>query len=195
MTGLFLLWLGLTVGIQAGAPLSLDVRVFRGATEVTGDTTVTVFPAGSRTNGRPAPLAGGERKLALPAGQYDIQLLQQSEGKVGSIAWTTLRLLADYPGEQQRHLEVLNFEKGWGALQIRPDGPRETGPVRWTTRLLRKGGGEVARGVGGEGYQVIVAPAGTYDVEITQANGTTATLPGLEVRENLTYVRTFPVTR
>jgi hypothetical protein len=53
----------------------------------------------------------------------------------------------------------------------------------------------VARGVGGEGYQVIVAPAGTYDVEITQANGTTSTLPGLEVRENLTYVRTFPVTR
>ena len=39
------------------------------------------------------------------------------------------------------------------------------------------------------------AQAGTYDVEITHANGTTATLPGLDVRENLTYVRTFPAAR
>ncbi|HTV01865.1 MAG TPA: hypothetical protein VMF13_15055 [Luteitalea sp.] len=192
MTALFLLWFGLSVGIQAGSPLSLDVRVFRGATEVTGDTTVTVFPAGSRTNGRPAALASGERKLTLPAGQYDIQLLQQADGKVGGIVWTTLRLLADYPGEQQRHLEVLNFEKGWGALQIRQQGAREAGPVRWTARLVRKGGGEVAKGTAGDGYQLLVAPAGTYDVEVTRADGTTSTLPGLEVRENLTYVRTFP---
>ena len=192
MVTTFLLWLALTtVGAQPAPPLALDVRVFRGSTEVTRDTNVTVFPAGTRVGGRPAPLVpSGERQLPLTAGQYDLQLLQQQDGKVSGIAWTTLRLLVDYPGESGRHLEVLNFDQGWGALQVRQEGPRQAGTPTWSARLLGTNGAEVARGVTGDGYQVLVAPAGTYDLAISQP-GSQARLQPVEVRANLTYVRTF----
>ena len=193
MTALYLLWLAaIAVGLQPAADLALDVRVFRGASEVTAGTTVTVFKAGNRTQGRPVPqTAGPERRIPLPAGQYDLQLVQQEDGKVIGISWTSLRLLVDYPGEYQRHLEVLNFEKGWGALQIRQAGQPELGKVAWSARLLRADGSEAARGVPGEGYQALVAPAGTYMVEVTRADGSKTRLANVEIRENLTYLRTF----
>lgn len=192
MWALSLLWLALaSLGVQAASPLALDVRVFRGAAEVTRDTKVTVFPAGTRINGRTAPLlASGERHLPLAPGRYDLQLIQHQDGKVSGITWTTLRLLVAYPGESGRHLEVLNFDRNWGALQIRAAGPRPSGPVTWSARLLRKDGAEVARGVGGDGYQVLVAPAGTYDVVISGA-GTPMRLQDVQVQANLTFVRTF----
>ena len=193
MTALSLLWLAaLLVGVQPAPDLALDVRVFRGATDVTAGTNVTVFKAGNRTSGKPIPeVAGGQRRIPLPAGQYDLQLVQQQDGKVIGIAWTSLRLLVDYPGEYQRHLEVLNFEKGWGALQIRQAGQPESSKVDWSARLLRADGSEAARGVTGEGYQVLVAPTGTYMVEVTRPDGTKTRMANVEVRENLTYVRTF----
>jgi len=187
-----LLLLTLGIGVQS-SPLSLDVRVFRGAVEVTRDTHVTVFPAGTRTNGQAAPLvSSGERQVSLAAGQYDLQLVQHHEGKVSGIAWTTLRLLVDYPGERGRHLEVLNFDKTFGALQIRRAGPAAAGAPAWHARLVRKDGSEVARGVPGEAYQVLVAPAGTYDVVIESSAGAAPVrLTDVEVRANLTYVRTY----
>ena len=192
MTPTILLWLALTTaGAQPAPPLALDVRVFRGAVEVTAETTVTVFPTGTRVNGRAAPIVpSGERQLPLTAGQYDLQLVQQTDGKVSGIAWTTLRLLVAYPGERGRHLEVVNFTKGWGALQIRPERPATDGSLAWSARLLRKDGSEVARGVPGQGYQILVAPAGLYDVAIATP-GQPVRLQDVEVKENLTYVRAF----
>ena len=87
MTPTILLWLALTTaGAQPAPPLALDVRVFRGAVEVTAETTVTVFPTGTRVNGRAAPIVpSGERQLPLTAGKYDLQLVQQTDGKVSGI--------------------------------------------------------------------------------------------------------------
>ncbi len=187
-----LLWLTvLSMAWQAAAPLALDVRVFRGATDVTRETNVTVFPSGARTNGRPAPLvANGARQLSLPVGRYDLQLIQHQDGKVSGIAWTTLRLLVAYPGEEGPHLEVLNFDKDWGALQIREGATRPSGPGPWSARLLRKDGSEIARGVAGDGYQVLVAPAGTYDVAIARP-GSPVLMRDVEVRANMTFVHRF----
>ena len=193
MTATVLLLLAMvTSGVmQAAPPLSLHVRVFRGHVEVTKETVVTVFPAGVRTNGQAAPvMPGGERQLPLGAGQYDLQLVQQQDGTVSGVAWTTLRLLVRYPGEAGRHLEVFNFEKDWGALQIRAEGPHQSGPVAWRARLLRKDGSEAARGVDGDGYQVVVAPAGAYDLVIDGA-AAPVRMQDIEVKANLTYVRTF----
>ena len=135
-------------------------------------------------------MTGGERRLPLAAGQYDLQLVQQQDGKVSGIAWTTLRLLVDYPGEGGRHLEVVNFEKDWGALQVRAEGPRPSGPVGWRARLLSKDGTEVARGVDGDGYQLVVAPAGTYDL-VVEGGAAPVRVQDVELKANLTYVRTF----
>lgn len=187
-----LLWLlAFSLGIQSAPPLALDVRVFRGSTEVTRETKVTVFAAGSRTNGHDVPLtASGERQLPLQAGQYDLQLVQHQDGKVGGIAWTTLRLLVGYPGENGRHLEVLNFDKSWGAVQLRDAGATGARAPAWTARLLRKDGAEVARSVAGSGYLLLVAPAGTYDIAIAKP-GTPVRMHDVEVKANLTSVRTF----
>lgn len=192
MTSLCLMWLALLTAWQPAAALSLGVRVFRGPTEVTRDTTVTVYEAGNRTHGTAVPAVGGaERQVRLPAGRYDLQLVQQQNGKVVGISWTSLRLLVDYPGEYQRHLEVINFERGWGALQIREAGQPSDLPVEWQARLTRADGSEVARGVPGDGYQVLVAPAGQYMLQVTRANGTRVTQQ-VDIRDNLTYLKTFP---
>jgi hypothetical protein len=192
MTATFLLWLAMiTVGVQTAPPLSLDIRVFNGASDVTRDTTVTIFAAGTRTDGRPVPyLPNGERQLPLPAGQYDLQLVRHVDGKVSGIAWSTLRLLVAYPGEAGRHLEVVNFAKEWGALQVRPERQSQAAATAWSSRLLRKDGSEVTRGVAGSGYQVIVAPAGAYDL-VVEGPGLSPHRQAVEVKANLTYVRTF----
>lgn len=184
----------LSVGLQATAvtpALPLDIRVFRGAADVTRDTTVSIFPGGSRVNGQAVPLSpGGARRVTLRAGAYDVQLVQASDGKVSGIAWSTLRLIADYPLEGHPQLEVLNFDKTFGALQVRPKGAPGTGTGTWAARLIRQDGSEVARGVAGEGYQVLVAPAGTYDVVIDRP-GTPVRIHDVEVKANLTFVKTF----
>ena len=194
MTATFLLWLTVVTGVllQAAPPLSLHVRVFRGQAEVTRDTTVTVFPAGQRTNGRQLAQTpeSRERQLPLAAGQYDLQFVQHEDGKVSRIAWTTLRLLVEYPGEAGHHLEVLNFEKDWGALEVRPSGPHQSGPVTWRARLLSKDGTDVSKGADGEGYQLVVAPAGTYDLVI-EGGPTPVRVQDVEIKANLTYVREF----
>lgn len=192
MSVLSLLLLALfSAGAQESALLALDVRVFRGAADVTRQTTVTVFPTGVRTNGREVPLLpSGERQVRLPVGQYDLQLVQQQEGKVGGIAWTTLRLLVGYPGENGRHLEVLNFDKSFGALQLREYGSAPPGTPTWQVRLLRKDGTEVARGIGGDGYRLLVAPAGVYDLAVDRP-GKPVQVKDVEVKANLTYLRTF----
>lgn len=193
MTALPLLWLmAFAIGVQAPSPaLPLDLRVFRGATDVTRETVVAVFPAGSRTNGQRVPLSpSGARRVSLRTGQYDVQLVQETNGAVNGIAWSTLRLIAEYPNDGHPQLEVLNFDKTFGALQIRPKGGPGSGTGTWEARLVRKDGSEVARGVAGQGYQVLVAPEGTYDVVIDRP-GTPIRLHDVEVRANLTSVRTF----
>ena len=194
MTALFLVWLtALSLGLQTTSPASLplDLRVFRGATEVTRDTTVAIFTAGSRVNGQRVPLApSGERRVTLRTGAYDVQLIQESEGKVNGIAWSTLRLVADYPLEGHPQLEVLNFDKTFGALQVRPKGAPNSGTGTWTARLVTRDGTEVARGADGQGYQLLVAPAGTYDIVIDRP-GTPVRLHDVEVKANLTYVKSF----
>ncbi|BCS32747.1 hypothetical protein TBR22_A19690 [Luteitalea sp. TBR-22] len=180
-----LVWLTLCLAaLQGVAPLRLDLRVFRGTVEVTRDTAVTVYPTGVRTGGVAAPLVpSGERRATLAAGQYDLQLLQQRDGAVSGIAWTTLRLLVDYPGEGGHHLEVINFDKTYGAVQVRHAG------AGWSVRLLRRDGAEVARGVPGDGYQLLVAPAGTYDIAIVGPQP--GRIHDVEVKPNLTAVRSF----
>lgn len=193
MTALSLLWfVALALGVQAPSPaLPLDIRVFRGANDVTRDTVLAVFPAGSRTNGQRVPLSpSGERRVSLRTGQYDVQLVQETGGAVNGIAWSTLRLIADYPNDGHAQLEVFNFDKTYGALQVRPKGGPGSGTGTWDARLVRKDGSEVARGVAGQGYQVLVAPAGTYDMVIDRP-GTPIRLHDVEVRANSTYVRTF----
>ncbi len=174
--------------------LRLDLRVFDGLDEVTDATVITVYDAGSRTTPRVVPAGPeGERRIALPAGQYDLQLLHQDDGRVLAVRWTSLRLLVAYPGEHGRHLEVLNLRPGHGALQVRRAGATpETGVVGWSA-TLRHGGRDTAAAtaVPGDGYLLFVAPPGRYDLDVRTPDGRHERIRDVEIRENLTYLTSW----
>lgn len=179
---------------ERSSPLRLDLRIFDGLTEVTDDTVVTIHDAGGRSNPRAVPLApNGERQIALPAGQYDLQLLHQDEGRVLAVRWTSLRLLVAYPGEHGQHLEVLNLRPGYGARQVRRAGPSaEAGTLGWTATLRRHGRDEVvATPLPGDGYVLFVAPPGHYDLEIRPREGEPRLVRGVDIRDNLTYLTSW----
>jgi hypothetical protein len=180
--------------VQASSPLRLDIRVFDGTTDVTDDTVVSIYDAGTRVTPRRLPqAANGERQMALPPGQYDLQLIHQDDGRVRAVRWTTLRLLVDYPGEHGRHLEVINLRPGFGALQVRRAGmPAEDGRVPWSATLHEAGRREpVLNAVPGDGYLLFVAPPGRYDVEVRTPAGTTHRIRDAEIREDLTYLKSW----
>ncbi len=179
---------------QADQALRLDIRVFDGTDEVTADTIVSLYEAGARANARRLPLAqNGERQLPLPPGQYDLQLLHQDDGRVLRVRWTSLRLLVAYPGEHGQHLEALNMQRGFGALQVRrASASAERGGVHWVATLRPAGGGEpVGAPIRGDGYVLFVAKPGRYDVEIRTRAGETHWIRDAEIREDLTYLKSW----
>ncbi len=198
MTLLLLAWLSFpNAAAQEATPLSFDVRVFDGTTEVTPATRVTIHDAGTRDAPRQVPLApNGERQLTLPSGRYDVQFVHEDAGRVLRVRWTSLRLLVGYPGAHGRQLEVFNMRPGYGALQVRRAGSSpERGPVRWTATLREAGGGvEVGTPVAGDGYLLFVTRPGTYDLEIRTSDGETRWRRGVHVVEDLTYLHSWSET-
>lgn len=158
-------WL-LPAAAPASAPLVLELRVFDGAEEVTPHTRITVHRAGERDEPL-AQAAGSEGpiELRVPEGIYDVQAIEERGGRVGRIQWAHRLVVMPYPDESGRHLEVLNFESGYGALQVRAAGPAL--PV---VTLHRPGGRPEAVGgpTTGTGYVLFVVPAGVYDIVVTQ---------------------------
>ena len=161
----------LTAGTPASSGLLLELRVFNGPQEVTSAARITVHPAGDRgeplaqTTGR-----GGAIELEVPPGIYDVQAIEERDGRVVNIQWAHRLVVMPYPDEGGRHLEVLNFKPGYGALQIRAPG----GTVPEVT--LYSGGAQnrVAGGpMPGPGYVLFVVPAGVYNVTVKRGDRTT----------------------
>ncbi len=103
--------------------LTLELRMFSGAEEVTAQTRATVHRAGDR--GEPllqAAPSDGRIELRVPAGIYDVQAIHERDGRVLNIRWANRLVVMPYPDERGHHLEVINFKNGFGALQIREPG-------------------------------------------------------------------------
>jgi hypothetical protein len=163
--------------LQAPATVTLTIRVFDGPNEVTRETQIAVFKAGDRT----APVAevrgGGPLVAGVPAGFYDAQAIHQRSGRVLGIRWAERLVIMPYPDEGGQHLEVVNLQSGFGALQVKGhegetldvaifapgDHQHEAG-----TRLDAPGGA------------LFVVQAGNYDLRIRR-NGATTWHPGIEV--------------
>jgi hypothetical protein len=71
-----------------------------------------------------------------------------------------------YPDERGRHLEVINFTNGYGALQVR--SPRADGVPQVALYAAGERGRPTAAPVGGrsEEYALFVVAAGRYDLEV-----------------------------
>ena len=180
------------IGAQAPAALTLEIRVFLEAEEVTSATRVTVHRAGDRTTAIAAAEAGeGRRVFPVPAGIYDAQVVREQDGKVVNIRWAERLVVMPYPDEGGRHLEVINFASGYGALQIRsarPDGVPETALFAVGERAKPAASAATARG--DDEYTLFVAPAGRYDLQVRGAK--TAWHPDVEIPLDRTRLWVVP---
>lgn len=147
--------------IQTSAPLRLQIRVFNGLEEVTGETRITLYRAGDHE----APVASSAVRMpfdaAVPAGLYDAQAIREKDSRVVSIRWAERLVVMPYPDEAGIHLEVINFQSDFGALEVKGHGPVSAGLYAEGQRAR-----EAVAPLGGNGYVLFVAPAARYDLRI-----------------------------
>jgi hypothetical protein len=152
--------------------LTLDVRIFSGTEEVTAETRISVHRGGERG----APVAQiiarhGRLSVNLAPGIYDLQALRERHGRVLNIRWAERLVVMEYPDESGRHLEVINFTNGYGALQVRQRGTAGApdAAIYPTTDHHTPAGARAE----GPDYLLFVVPAGTYDVQMRTAGRVT----------------------
>jgi hypothetical protein len=159
---------------QAPAPLlTLEVRVFLGTQEVTGETRVTVHRAGERSAAAAqAQDRAGAHVFTVPAGIYDAQIVRERDGRVLNIRWAERLIVMPYPDEGGRHLEVVNFTNGYGALQVRSERPGTLSDIALFAAGER--GRDIARvEIAREDYALFVVPAGKYDLQVKSGSRST----------------------
>lgn len=162
------MWLLVVVAVAAQAPVLTEFRVFNGTEDVTGTTRLRVVPSGRRD--APAIEPSGST-VSLTPGMYDVQALRGRDPGVVSIQWAERLAVMHYPDEGGRHLEVINFQPGYGALQLR-DMARRLEPTGITVFSSGDRTMPVGRPVAGDGYVLFVVPAGRYDVRVQRGDGT-----------------------
>lgn len=168
----------LSVGLERPA-LTLEVRVFDGIEEVTAETRVTVHKGGERVDPVVQTTArNGRIEVTIPPGIYDLQALRERDGRVLNIRWAQRLVVMDYPDEAGRHLEVINFTNGYGALQVRQRGTAGLPDAA----IYAPADHNTAAGVRTDGpdYLLFVVPGGTYDV-LTRTAGRATWHNGIEV--------------
>jgi hypothetical protein len=168
-------------------PVLLEIRVFNGPEEVTRHTRVAVHAANDRSE-PVATVAGGTGTIELTVSQgiYDVQAIHERDGQVVNIQWANRLVIMKYPDEGGRHLEVLNFRNGYGALQIRSAG----GPPP-DVSLHAAGDKEIATRIAGPEYVLFVVPAGSYEVRVRRG-ARVSRYPGIEVPRDRTRLWLAP---
>jgi hypothetical protein len=159
--------------------LVLEVRVFSGLEEVTRQTRVTIHRAGDRHDSLPHLTKHGDAsvELQVPAGIYDLQAIHERDGRVLDIRWANRLVVMAYPDERGRHLEVINFRNGFGALQVRSDdGPLPEVAIYESSKRDKPAGAPIASAK----YALFIVPAGTYDVQVRKGPKVTW-MTGIEV--------------
>jgi hypothetical protein len=162
-----LLALVLLIAQDRSAPVTAEFRVFAGRDEITATTRLRIMPTGTRET--PHTVREGKHLLtAIPPGIYDVQALRFRTEGIVAIRWAERLVIMHYPDEAGRHLEVINFESGYGALQLRA---AKGSIAQYEVSVFAKGDRSTAAGqpIEGEDYRLFVLPAGRYDVRVRPA--------------------------
>ena len=171
-----------------GASIRAEFRVFDGASEVSGVTRLRVRPSGSTETG--IIVDGSDLALNLKPGIYDVQAIRQESGHV-VVRWAEHLVIMAYPDEAGRHLEVINFSNGFGALQLRWSGGLMPDPAGVTVTISKPGDAHPtpAHPLRGAGYLLLVLPAGTYDVRVVQLGRSEVALSAIELPPDRTRMK------
>lgn len=154
---------------QDPAPLVLEIRIFDGDTEVSAETRITVYRTGERSSPVEQTTAReGRLEIGVSAGIYDVQAIRERGGQVVNIRWAERLVVMPYPDEDGRHLEVVNFKNGYGALQVRQKGSNAVPDVAVYAEGTRDK--EAAVRLPGAGYALFVLPTGRYDLQTRTAS-------------------------
>jgi hypothetical protein len=152
-------------GPDAGRVVT-EFRVFDGSEEITSTTRLRVVPMGRR--GAP-PIEVQGSSVALPPAVYDVDAMRVGSGGVTSVKSIERLAVMHYPDEGGRHLEVINFQPGYGALQLRSTrgrlDPQQVSIFRAGIRTT-----PMSQPIPGDDYVLVVVPAGQYDVRVQQGN-------------------------
>jgi hypothetical protein len=157
--------------------VTLQIRVFDGPEDVSSAARVVVFKAGDRQHPVAQSAAGGLLEAPLPEGLYDAQAIHEAEGRVMQIRWAERLVLMAYPDEEGRHLEIINFQSDYGALQARGRGAG-TPDVDIFAAGARDH--EAAHRIDGPDYALFVVKAGVYDLRVRR-DGEVKWHAGIEV--------------
>ena len=170
------------------APLQAEFRIFDGALEVTSSTRLRIRPTGSKEDGRTVDAADGPFDIAR--GIYDVQAVRQDAGQVVSVRWAERLVIMPYPDEGGRHLEVINFTDGFAAIQLRWADGHAPDPAGTAVTVANTGQRDPipSPALRGLGYLLLVLPAGTYDVRVTQSGHPPVTLTAIDLPADRTRV-------
>ena len=97
--------------------------MFDGAEDVTAESRINIFKAGDRQAALAESRARRVVETSVAQGMYDAQIIREREGRVLNIRWAERLIVMPYPDEAGRHLEVINFQNGFGALEVRGHDP------------------------------------------------------------------------
>jgi hypothetical protein len=160
--------LAIATAQAAETPLALELRVFNGSDDVTRESRLTLYRAGDRSEpiARSAAVASCCRFQVEP-GFYDVQAVRERDGRVLALRWAERLVVMAYPDEGGRHLEVINLQEGFGALQVRD--ARGAGVPDVGLYAAGEREKEAGPRLAGEGYALFVVPAGSYDLQVRGA--------------------------
>lgn len=173
----------------AGPPIHVEFRVFDGTAEITSQARVRVRRSGTAETGQ--VVDGGDLSVDLPPGIYDAEAVRHHVGDTVDIRWAEHLVVMAYPDEDGRHLEVINFAKDFGALQLRlPERPAPD-PAAIAVAIFRAGDARPipSRVLRGLGYMLLVVPADTYDIRVIRPGRGPLTLTGIEVPAGSTRMK------
>jgi hypothetical protein len=157
----------LVVAQDPAVAVSVEFRVFAGTEEITAATRLRIMPTGTRE--KPAMLEEAKRLRALVSpGIYDVQALRMRPEGIVAIRWAERLVLMHYPDEAGAHLEVINFQDGYGALQVRSNKE----PIAAYDLAAFPAGDRTAEPLeplAGDDYRLFVVKAGRYDIRVRPA--------------------------
>jgi hypothetical protein len=167
MPASLLLLLALLAAPFSQALLTLEVRAFSGLEDVSDKSRIIVHAAGRREQAVGHIAAGSPRTVRVAPGIYDAQAVHEQGGRVVGIRWAERLVVMPYPDEAGHHLEVINFQTGFGALQVR--NAKGAAPEA-KVALFRSGerSGATSSALAGGPYALFVVRAGIYDVQVTR---------------------------
>jgi hypothetical protein len=172
----------------------LQLRVFEAAEDITQDAKLLLYPRGQRTGDIAMTLGPDQAfEAEVPTGFYDVQIVKERRGQVGGLRWVENILVQRYPDEAGRHLQVLNLNPQFGALQIRPATTDSAAARGWSAVAVAPGEAarEVAkaRSIGDD--LLVVLPAGRYDIRVNLADRTTAWIRDIDIPVERTRLKTW----